>query len=1482
MLRSYRVAFAALLVTSLLIPIHKAKAAEPPNSSAALVRIPGHVLPALSKATVVPAPNSSSAAKEPITLTIVLRRDNQAAFQRYLREIYDPHSKNFHHYLTQRQIADRFGPSRASYGAMLAYLCAAGFRLVEGSRNRLTITVSGTRGVVERAFDVRIADYKIGDRNFFANQSDPALPASLAKNTQTVIGLSDLAEVQRPKSALILNAPSYYANCYNNPAAGTLWYPSKAQCLQDYTNAVSSYNAYCGQFWGLFGALLHAINSGLCVTLPSTPASPMVKTKTKVAHSTAAVDGTGQKIGLLEFDSYNTSDVANFLALTSGSSSQIGNLSEVQVNGGAPIGSGEDEVLLDIDTVMTIAPGAQVVVYSAPFSGAGSSFQAVLNKMINDNVTIISNSWAYCEDQTTAANVDSIDTIFQNAAAAGISVFNGAGDTGSTCLDGSANTVAVPSDSPNATAVGGTSLIPGSAGTYQSETWWNGANAVPPTGTGGYGTSKFFSAANYQQVLFGSSNRSVPDVAVSADPDTNGLPLCQADNGGCPSGLLYGGTSAAAPIMAGMSALLNQAQGKNLGLLNPSLYSLANTNAFHSAASMGSDYAHVGLGSPDLSALNLALSGASPGTPTAANSVFIINPSSVGADGTTTASVLVQLRDANDNSVSGKNVTLVANSGSATILPASGTSTGNNGTVSFTVKDLNTETVPLTATDTTDGIVLTQQPAVTFVVPLAASAALSAFPTSVTADGASPTDITVTLEDTLGRPSPGKLIQIVQSGGNSVISGPNPPVTNSSGQIQFTAVDSNNETITYSATDVTDGNLPFPETAQVTFSNAPEAGCSNGNITPAPGFEVTPYVTGLVAENYAYGGFVSAGGCTGAAALAFDSSGNLYVSDAPTGNIYKIPPGGGAASAANLLGTTQPGIGQLIYDDGELFAAQGATTGNAFTGGVVEVDPSTGDEIGTIATPIPCAQSMAVDPLSGDLFVNDACNGSAANSSLFRISDPTGTSPVLSTYATLPGVANYQISFAPDGTIYAVGGLNFSEGYAGQIYEIGGTNTTQPATVTTLSGPAPASEMLLASGSNPNGGANFLFFNTDVGTASVNELATLDLTTNPPSTSTVLVNSGLGEPQIDLAIIGPDGCLYAAAGDAVFRITDTTGACNYTSTIASPSLVLSPTGITPNPAQGSSQTLTANFHYVIAPAGTPVNFAIAGANPQIASANTNASGQASFTYTAVHQGVDTITATATIAGSPISSNQSVITWGPGSDVTFLSLNPSPTSGTQSQSVNLVASLTDTSSSPAVPLAGQSISFTLGGSTCGGMTNASGIATCAANTGSIGTKTLSASFAGTSQYVASSASTGFNVIAPASTSTPTPTATPTPVAGKLRVSPKRLNFGTVDVGSSKVKSVKITNLGKITKKKHPVPILIESESGAASPFSISQACDDDDLGPRSKGVKPGTCEVSVTFTPSAETKYEGTLMIKDNLEPGFGQSVALKGAGKTPK
>ena len=119
-------------------------------------------------------------------------------------------------------------------------------------------------------------------------------------------------------------------------------------------------------------------------------------------------------------------------------------------------------------------------------------------------------------------------------------------------------------------------------------------------------------------------------------------------------------------------------------------------------------------------------------------------------------------------------------------------------------------------------------------------------------------------------------------------------------------------------------------------------------------------------------------------------------------------------------------------------------------------------------------------------------------------------------------------------------------------------------------------------------------------------------------------------------------------------------------------------------------------------------------------------------------------------------------------------------------------------------------------------------------------------------------------------------------GKLKIRPKRLNFGNVEVGSDKVKSVKITNAGKIKKKRVPLPILIEMETGGTNPFSITQVCDDKDLGPRGKGIPAGSCEVSVTFTPTAAQKYSGILTIDTNLESGPDKSVKLEGVGKVPK
>src|SRR5215469_11240583 len=500
-----------------------------------------------------------------------------------------------------------------------------GFKLAQGSTNRLTLTVGGTRRMAERTFDVRIRNYRVGKRVFYANDENPQLPIELAGEVQSVDGLANLARPEAgaraikwligtaicsmdfdssppcqpgQKQCFLAQKP---VNCkYCSPMAMQPY--TRTQCEEAVKHAAESDAPIIIQFGGQAAfptcvpdgspcppGQCTPLSNGFCD--PPTPSlqsdassSGLESVRARTGAAVFATAGTGQKIGLVEFDGFQMSDVSNFLALQGYSSSELSNLSVVAVNGGiATPGASQDEVLLDIDTVMDVAPGAKTVVYEAPFAGAGASFQPILNKMISDGVTIISNSWAYCEDQTTAADVQSIDMIFQQAAGWGISVFNGSGDSGDKCLNGSPNVIGVPADSPNATAVGGSSAIPGPGGTYGSETWWDDSQTSPPAGQGGFGVSSFFPAPPYQTGL--AANRSIPDVVANADP-FQGVSICQASAGGCPTDQLFGGTSYSTPLWAAYTALINQSLGHNLGFLNPMLYPLGGTNAFHDAASM--------------------------------------------------------------------------------------------------------------------------------------------------------------------------------------------------------------------------------------------------------------------------------------------------------------------------------------------------------------------------------------------------------------------------------------------------------------------------------------------------------------------------------------------------------------------------------------------------------------------------------------------------------------------------------------------------------------------------------------------------------------------------------------------------------------------------------------------------------------------------------------------------------------------------------
>jgi hypothetical protein len=340
-----------------------------------------------------------------------------------------------------------------------------------------------------------------------------------------------------------------------------------------------------------------------------------VKKCTVVQRADVAPRLIPEKIGLLEFDSFHMSDVQNWLNLLNLPPLDLSKqLSSVPINGGVKrSGSGESEVLLDIDTVLSLNPWAKYAVYQAPL---GTSFEEMFNRMINNHDTIISNSWAQCEDQTSPSEAKAIDSVLAQAQASGVSVFNASGDSGRTCLDGSPNTVTVPADSPHAISVGGTTPIFGRGMSYGGERWWGAGKSNPPTGQGGFGVSRYFSAPPYQEGFTSARGRSVPDLSINADPRA-GLEHCQADAGGCPDGSIGGGTSMAAPEMAALTGKLEEIVQKNLHVEPPTLYQLerARPGAFHSAKAMKSDFAHVGLGSPALDQWDLQFTGAHIGPP---------------------------------------------------------------------------------------------------------------------------------------------------------------------------------------------------------------------------------------------------------------------------------------------------------------------------------------------------------------------------------------------------------------------------------------------------------------------------------------------------------------------------------------------------------------------------------------------------------------------------------------------------------------------------------------------------------------------------------------------------------------------------------------------------------------------------------------------------------------------------------------------------
>jgi kumamolisin len=333
--------------------------------------------------------------------------------------------------------------------------------------------------------------------------------------------------------------------------------------------------------------------------------------------------GQGQTVGIIELGGgFSTSDLSTYFA---GLGLSDPSVTAVSVDG-AQNQPGQDtnadgEVMLDIEVVGATANQAAIAVYFAPNTDQG--FVDALSTAVHDTThkpSVLSVSWGQSEDSYSAQTRDQMEQILTEAAALGVTVTVAAGDNGSTdsVTDGEQH-VDFPASAPHALACGGTSLQ-ASGATISSEVTWNDTGSGSGGGGGGGatggGVSRQFPLPSYQanakvpdNVDSKASGRGVPDVAGNADPDTG----YQVRVDGAEQ--VIGGTSAVAPLWAGLIARLGQELGAPVGFLQPRLYALLGTSAFHDVtkgnngaykAGTGWD-ACTGLGTPDGSALVAAL-----------------------------------------------------------------------------------------------------------------------------------------------------------------------------------------------------------------------------------------------------------------------------------------------------------------------------------------------------------------------------------------------------------------------------------------------------------------------------------------------------------------------------------------------------------------------------------------------------------------------------------------------------------------------------------------------------------------------------------------------------------------------------------------------------------------------------------------------------------------------------------------------------------
>jgi len=319
--------------------------------------------------------------------------------------------------------------------------------------------------------------------------------------------------------------------------------------------------------------------------------------------------GRGQCIGIVELGGgYTTTDLQAYFRQLGVTAPRV---LAVSVDGGrnAPGDPADVEVALDIEVAGAIAPAAIIAVYFAPNTDQG--FVDAISAAVHDNVnnpSVVSISWGNPEARWTRQGMQALNRACQDAAGLGVTICCASGDGGSGdgVTDGRAH-ADFPASSPNVLGCGGTHLE-GANGRITKEVVWNSSSGA----TGG-GVSDAFALPTWQASARvppsanrgGHVGRGVPDVAGDADPATGYTIFVQGKSS------TVGGTSAVAPLWAGLVALLNQGLGHRVGFVNPYLYRAGARSGFFDIT-VGTNGAYrakrgwdpcTGLGSPNGTAL---------------------------------------------------------------------------------------------------------------------------------------------------------------------------------------------------------------------------------------------------------------------------------------------------------------------------------------------------------------------------------------------------------------------------------------------------------------------------------------------------------------------------------------------------------------------------------------------------------------------------------------------------------------------------------------------------------------------------------------------------------------------------------------------------------------------------------------------------------------------------------------------------------------